>query len=184
MCGYFLIKQTSCNSLMCNNMFLPLAPCLVVYTPAIVLPTASPEGSNTRTIYSHECLVRVTRLSDTCDKVHVRFHIRFHRLHVSFGFTRVTRIGREPGPGLRMFSAKFCSLSFPVNLRRGPSQVCNDHSQLGAFCLFGPKIRYIQILCHGGVRYTHRNSILGRKHLQIVEKAIMYYLGAFHKPIP
>ena len=26
-----------------------------------------------------------------------------------------------------MFSAKFFSLSFPVNLCRGPSQVCNDH---------------------------------------------------------
>ena len=43
-------------------------------------------------------------------------------------------IGREPGPGLRMFSAKFISLSFPVSLYRGPSRVCNDYSQLGAFC--------------------------------------------------
>ena len=48
-------------------------------------------------------------------------------------------IGREPGPGLRMFSVKFFSLSFPVNLCRGPSQVCNDHSQLAAFCPQGAK---------------------------------------------
>ena len=37
------------------------------------------------------------------------------------------------GPGLRMFSAKFYSLPFPVNLYHGPSHVCNDHSQIGAF---------------------------------------------------
>ena len=48
-------------------------------------------------------------------------------------------VGREPGPGLRMFSAKFFSLSIPVNLYRGPSQVCNDHSQRGAFCPQGAK---------------------------------------------
>ena len=51
----------------------------------------------------------------------------------------LARIGREPGPGLRMFSATFFSLSFPVNLFRGPSQVCNDQSQLGAFCHQGSK---------------------------------------------
>ena len=49
------------------------------------------------------------------------------------------QIGREPGPGLRMFSAKFFPLWFPDDLYRGPSQVCNDHSQLGAFCPWGPK---------------------------------------------
>ena len=38
-----------------------------------------------------------------------------------------------------MFSAKFFSLSFAVNLCHGPSQVCNDHSQLGVFCLHGDK---------------------------------------------
>ena len=90
-----------------------------------------------------------------------------------------------------MFSAKFLPLLIHVNLCRGPSQVCNDHSQLGAFCpqgakktLFGPKIRYIQILCHGDVRNRHRNTIFGRKHLQIVRKATVYDLGAFRKQIP
>ena len=38
-----------------------------------------------------------------------------------------------------MFSAKFFSLLFPVNLYHGPSQVSNDHSQLGAFCPQGAK---------------------------------------------
>ena len=38
-----------------------------------------------------------------------------------------------------MFSAKFFSLPFSVNLYHGPSQVCNDHSQLGAFCPQGAK---------------------------------------------
>ena len=38
-----------------------------------------------------------------------------------------------------MFSAKFFSLPFPVNLYHGPSQVYNDHSQLGAFCIQGAK---------------------------------------------
>ena len=47
---------------------------------------------------------------------------------------RVYGIGQEPCPDLRMFSAKFVSLQFPVNLYRGPSQVCNDHSPLRAFC--------------------------------------------------
>ena len=86
--------------------------------------------------------------------------------------TTDARIGREPGPGLGMFSAKFFSLSFPDNVYRGPSQVCNDHSQLGAFRpqgaktpLFGPKIRYIQILCHCDVKNIHRNTIFGRKQL-------------------
>ena len=100
-------------------------------------------------------------------------------------------IGREPGPGLRMFSAKFFSLSFPVNLYCGPSQVCNDHSQLGAFRpqgaktpLFGPTIRYIHILCHCDVKNRHRNTIFGRKHLHIVGKATRYDLGALLKTIP
>ena len=68
-------------------------------------------------------------------------------------------IGREPGPGLRMFSAKFFHYHFLLTYTRGPSQVSNDHSQLGAFRpqgakkdLFGSKIRYIQILCHRDVR--------------------------------
>ena len=100
-------------------------------------------------------------------------------------------LGREPGPGLRMFSAKFFSLSFPVNIYCGPSQVCNDHSQLGAFRpqgaktpLFGPTIWYIQILCHYDVTNRHKNTILGRKHLHIAGKATVYDLGALHKPIP
>ena len=38
-----------------------------------------------------------------------------------------------------MFSAKFFSLPFPVNLYHGPSQVCNDHSQIEAFCPEGAK---------------------------------------------
>ena len=38
-----------------------------------------------------------------------------------------------------MFSAKFFSLPFPVNLYHGPSQVCNDHTQIGAFCPQGAK---------------------------------------------
>ena len=48
-------------------------------------------------------------------------------------------LGREPGPGLRMFSAKIFSQSLPVNVYRGPSQVCNNQSQLGAFCPQGAK---------------------------------------------
>ena len=54
-------------------------------------------------------------------------------------FDGVGPIGREPGPGLRMFSAKFFSLSFLVNLCHGPSQVYNDHSQLGAYLPQGAK---------------------------------------------
>ena len=87
----------------------------------------------------------------------------------------------------RMFSAKFCSQSFPVNLYCRPSHVCNDHSQLGAFHpqgaktpLFCPTIRYIQILCQYDVTNRHKNTILGRKHLHIAGKATIYYLGTLH----
>ena len=95
-----------------------------------------------------------------------------HCLQISSHISTHNYIGREPRPGLRMFSAKFFSLWFPDNLYRGPSQVCNDHSQLGAFCpqgaktpLFGPKIMYIQILCHCDVRNRQRKTTFGRKYL-------------------
>jgi len=75
-----------------------------------------------------------------------------------------------------MFSAKFFSLLFPVNLYYGPSQSGNDHSQLGAFCLqgarnplFGLKMRYIQILCHGDIKNRQRVTIFDSS--EIVGKA-------------
>ena len=103
---------------------------------------------------------------------------------------RKTVISREPGPALRMFSAKFWSLSFPVNLYRGPSQVCNDHSKIGAFRPqlakkngSGLKLGIFKY-CHCDVKHRHINTIFGRKHFLIVWNATVYELGAYRKRIP
>ena len=48
-------------------------------------------------------------------------------------------VGREPGLLLRMFFATFFSLLFLIVLYLGPSQVGNDHPQLGPVWSQGPK---------------------------------------------
>ena len=102
-------------------------------------------------------------------------------------FNGVFLLVREPGPALRMFSAKFFSLSFPVNLYRGPSQVCNDHSQLWAF---RPQVANkpfsglkLYILKYCDVKNRHRNIIFGRKHLYTVGKATVYDVVDLCKPL-
>ena len=45
----------------------------------------------------------------------------------------------EPGPALRMFSATFFSLLFPVSIYLGPSQVHTEHPQLASVWSQGPK---------------------------------------------
>ena len=52
-------------------------------------------------------------------------------------FVVLSLIGREPGPGLRMFSVKFFSLSFLVNLYHRKFIMTTPNS--GPFALRGPK---------------------------------------------
>ena len=96
------------------------------------------------------------------------------RLSLSQTNDRWPHIGWEPGPGLRMFSAKFFHYHFLLTYTVGHRKFVMTTPNSGPFALrgqknlFGPTIRYIQILCHCGVRNRHRNTTFGRKHLYIV----------------